>query len=81
MSLMLPSMLTVEEKWSMSSPLAKMSRGDVDVESFLVSRNTLGNDEPQLKSQNHSVKIESEFFAVELWWLRKTMVVMGYWSA
>ena len=28
---------------------AKMSGGDVDVEPFLVSRNTLGNDEPQLK--------------------------------
>ena len=26
-----------------------MSGGDVDVEPFLVSRNTLGNDEPQLK--------------------------------
>ena len=26
--------------------LAKMSGGDVDVEPFLVSRNTLGNDEP-----------------------------------
>ena len=29
--------------------MAKMSGGDVDVEPFLVSRNTLGNDEPQLK--------------------------------
>ena len=29
--------------------VAKMSGGDVDVEPFLVSRNTLGNDEPQLK--------------------------------
>ena len=27
----------------------KMSGGDVDVKPFLVSRNTLGNDEPQLK--------------------------------
>jgi hypothetical protein len=35
--------------FSMSSPLSKMSGGDVDVEPFLVSRNTLGNDEPQLK--------------------------------
>ena len=26
-----------------------MSGGDVDVEPFLVSRNTLGNDDPQLK--------------------------------
>ena len=29
--------------------VVKMSGGDVDVEPFLVSRNTLGNDEPQLK--------------------------------
>ena len=28
--------------------VAKMSGGDVDVEQFLVRRNTLGNDEPQL---------------------------------
>ena len=29
--------------------VSKMSGSDVDVELFLVSRNTLGNDEPQLK--------------------------------
>ena len=29
--------------------MAKMRGGDVDVEPFLVSLNTLGNDEPQLK--------------------------------
>ena len=36
----------------MSSKLpfvAKMGGDDVDVEPFLVSQNTLGNDEPQLK--------------------------------
>ena len=32
-----------------SSPLAKMSGGDVDVKPSLSSRNTLGNSEPQLK--------------------------------
>lgn len=29
--------------------MAKIRGGDVDVEPFLVSQNTLGNDEPQLK--------------------------------
>ena len=56
MSSRLPSLLTVEgvtivEVVDVKS-LAKMSGGDVDVEPFRVSRNTLGNDEPQLKCEN-----------------------------
>ena len=35
--------------------VAKMSGGDVDVEPFLVSRNTLGNDEPQLNFSKPNV--------------------------
>ena len=44
--------------------VAKMSDGDVDVEPFLVSRNTLGNDEPQLKFSKENV---SGLVAVK-WW-------------
>ena len=36
--------------------VANMSGGDVDVEPFLVSLNTLGNDEPQLKFLKTKVK-------------------------
>ena len=32
-----------------------MSGGDVDIEPFLVSRNTLGNNEPQLKFSKPNV--------------------------
>ena len=35
--------------------MAKMSGGDVDIEPFLVSLNTLGNDEPQLKFSKPNV--------------------------
>ena len=37
--------------------LAKMSGDDVDVEPFLVSLNTLGNDEPQLKFSQPNASI------------------------
>ena len=44
--------------------VAKMSGGDVDVEPFLVSRNTLGNNEPQIKCENqmcqNCVGVQSE---------------------
>ena len=62
-----------------------MSGGDVDVEPFLVSRNTLGNDEPQLKfSKPNAAKCVgvgsgqvvvgfgvSKGFAEVRWWYRK----------
>jgi hypothetical protein len=47
----------------------KMSGGDVDVELFLVSRNTLGNDEPQLNFSKPNV---SKFVEVRK---EKAMVV------
>ena len=36
--------------------VAKMGGGDVNDEPFLVSLNTLGNDEPQLKFSKPNVK-------------------------
>ena len=43
--------------------VSKTSGGDVDVEPFLVSRNTLGNDEPQLKFSKANV---SKFVGVRI---------------
>ena len=61
--------------------LERMSGGDVDVEPFLVCRNTLGNDEPQLKfsTPNASKFVgvvvvgfgESNGFAEVRWWWSK----------
>ena len=45
-----------------------MSGGGVDVEPSLVSRNTLGNGEPQLKISNKIVKIG-------LCWRKRVVVV------
>ena len=60
---------------------AKMSGGDVDVEPFLVSRNTLGNDEPQLKVSKpeskwwyQSWQCGSEIVCGKRWWYAEDMV-------
>ena len=58
--------------------LAKMSGGDVDVESYLYSRNTIGHGNHNPKSQRPKhVKIVIGGNGERRWCLRKAVVVCG----
>ena len=55
--------------------VAKMSGGDVDVEPYLNSRNTIGHGTATQILKAQSGKSVSECETIKQWWLRKVVVV------